>query len=488
MSWAEIYPWRAPDRAGPVVRQIYGQVRGAILEGALGAGARLPSSRNLAGRLGVARASVVSAYEQLVAEGYVETKAGAGAFVAADLSGVQAAPAVAAPDEPALPPSLPERAAEVAGETPSPPLPGDAPFNTGRTLMDERAQAAWSRATRRALRTLGPEHFGYADPAGWPQLRAAIAAYLRAARGVVCEPAQVIVTAGAQQAIDIAARVLIAPGAEVWVEDPAYPTTVRALTAAGAALRPIPVDSEGLVVAEGVRRAAGARAAYVTASHQYPLGVTLSMPRRLELLAWARAEGGWIIEDDYASEFRYAGPPLAALQGLDGGVRVLYVGTLNKAVFPGLRLGYLVAPVALMPALLGARQLLDRQPPSLTQGIALEFMKSGDFAAHIRRRRLAYRTQRDALAAALETHCGAWLAPDPPDQGMHMIAYLKDGIGDLAAEGAAASAGVIARAISPLYLLAPPRQGLMLGFSGYPAGAMATAARKLAKGLAERFA
>ena len=218
-----------------------------------------------------------------------------------------------------------------------------------------------------------------------------------------------IVTAGAQQAIDIVARVLVAPAAEVWVEDPAYPTTVRALSAAGAALKSVPVDGEGLVVAEGVARAPDARAAYVTASHQYPLGVTLSMPRRLELLAWARAAGAWIIEDDYASEFRYAGPPLAALQGLDGGQRVLYVGTLNKALFPGLRLGYLVAPPPLMPALLRARQLLDRQPPSLTQAIVMEFMQGGDFAAHIRRRRLAYRAQRDALAEALAAHCGAWL-------------------------------------------------------------------------------
>ncbi|HWF78512.1 MAG TPA: PLP-dependent aminotransferase family protein [Caulobacteraceae bacterium] len=483
MSWSDIYPWRAPDRAGPVVRQIYGQVRGAILDGALGAGARLPSSRDLASRLGVARASVVSAYEQLVAEGYVETRPGAGAFVAADLSGVQEVRSDPAPHNATPPPAAPDRPAEIAEETPAPPLPGDAPFNSGRTLMDARALAAWGRAARRALKHLGPEHFGYAEPAGHPDLREAIAAYLRAARGVICEASQVIVTAGAQQAIDIVARVLIGPGAPVWVEDPAYPTTVRALTAAGAALRAIPVDKDGLVVAEGVARAPDARAAYVTASHQYPLGVTLSMARRLELLAWARAAGAWIIEDDYASEFRYAGPPLAALQGLDGGARVLYVGTLNKAVFPGLRLGYLVAPPALMPALLRARQLLDRQPPSLTQAIVLDFMQSGDFAAHVRRRRLAYRAQRDALSDALAAHCSPWLDPDPPEQGMHMIAYLKDDLSDLAAETAAGNAGVIARAISPLYLEAAPRQGLMLGFSGFPPPAMAPAARRLAAGL-----
>ena len=480
MSWADVYPWRAPDRAGPVVRQIYGQVRGAIVEGALGAGARLPSSRDLAGRLGVARASVVSAYEQLVAEGYVQTRRGAGAFVAADIAGVldlrpppRAKAAVARPAP-----------APVVEQSPPPPLPVEATFNTGRTLMDARALAAWKRATRRALSHLGPEHFGYAEAAGHPALRASIADYLRAARGVVCEASQVVVTAGAQQAIDIAARVLIGPGAPVWVEDPAYPTTVRALTAAGAAPKPIPVDSEGLIVAEGVARAPAALAAYVTASHQYPLGVTLSMGRRLELLAWARAAGAWVIEDDYASEFRYDGPPLATLQGLDGGERVLYVGTFNKAVFPGLRLGYLVAPKSLIAALHDARQLLDRQPPSLTQAIMLEFMQGGDFAAHVRRRRLAYLAQRDALAEALRAHCGAWLEPDPPGQGMHMIAYLKAGSSDLAAASAAAAAGVIATAISPLYLEAAPRQGLMLGFSGYPASAMAPAARRLAAALA----
>jgi GntR family transcriptional regulator/MocR family aminotransferase len=483
MSWADVYRWEAPDRARPVVRQIYGQVRGAILEGALASGARLPSSRDLAGRLGVARASVVSAYEQLTAEGYIESRVGAGAFVAADLTGVLDVRAPPIGEAPAPPPALPERAADVADGPPILNLPGESALNTGRTLMDARAQAAWRRASRRALSHLGAEHFGYAPPAGDPALRAAIAAYLRAARGVVCEPDQVIVTSGAQQAIDIAARVLITPGAPVWIEDPAYAATVRALAALGAELIPVPVDAAGLVVSEGVRTAPAARAAYVTPSHQYPTGVALSMPRRLELLAWARAAGAWIIEDDYASEFRYAGPPLAALQGLDGGQRVLYVGTFNKALFPGLRLGYLVAPAHLMPTLLQMRQLLDRQPPTLTQAMVLAFMQDGEFAAHIRRRRLAYRDQRDALVGALVAHCGAWLTPDVPEQGMHLVAYLRPGLDDLAAEAAAANAGVIARAISPLYRAAPPRPGLILGFSGYPPSAMASAAKRLAGAL-----
>jgi GntR family transcriptional regulator/MocR family aminotransferase len=470
-----------------VARHVYGQVRGAIGAGALGAGARLPSSRDLARRLGVARASVVSAYEQLLDEGYLEGRRGAGTFVAANLFAAAQTPAAEpspmAADQDA--PPFPERAHSPALGTTLASPPSDAAFNTGRTRLDARAMEGWRRAVRRALRELGPDHFGYAEPAGDPSLRAEIAAYLRAARGVVCDPEQVIVTSGAQQAVDIAARVLIAPGAPVWIEDPGYPVTAQALAAAGAALHPIPVDDEGLVVAAGVAAARAAQVAVVTASHQFPLGVTLSMARRLELIAWARSTAAWIIEDDYASEFRYAGPPLSSLQGLDRGARVIYVGTLNKALFPGLRLGYLVAPAPLVPALVRARQLIDRQPPSLSQTVMLEFMKSGDFAAHIRRRRLAYAAQRDALIAALDAHCGAWLVPDLPGQGMHMIAYLREGLSDVMAEAAAARLGIIARAISPLYRAASPRQGLMLGFSGYTADAMAPAAERLAAALAE---
>jgi GntR family transcriptional regulator/MocR family aminotransferase len=475
MSWAEVYPWSAPDRSGPVVRQVYAQVRGAILAGALGAGARLPSSRDLATRLGVARASVVSAFDQLLAEGYVEGRRGAGTFVAADLSAV-----IDAPHAQACPSDLADE--PVAADPLDPPittLPGDAPFNTGRTLLDARATAAWSRAARRALRSLGPEHFGYADPVGDANLRTAIAEYLRAARGVRCEAEQVIVTSGAQHAVDIVARTLATRGERVWVEDPGYPSTVHALSAAGAVLAHIPVDAEGLVVAAGLATAPGAKAAFVTPSHQYPLGATLSMGRRLELLAWARGAGAWIVEDDFSSEFRYAGPPLTALQGLDGGERVIYVGTFNKAIFPGLRLGYLVAPRALVPALTQARRLMDRQPSSLTQAIVLDFMREGEFAAHIRRRRIAYKAQRDALVEALSRYAIAWLTAAAPDQGMHLVAYLADGLSDLAVESAASDAGLIVRAISPLYRRATPRQGLMLGFSGFAPGEMARPAERL---------
>lgn len=479
MSWADVYPWAAPEAGRPVIRQVYDQVRSAIHTGALRPGGRLPSSRDLASRLGVARASVVAAYDQLLAEGYAQGRTGSGTYVSQDLSGVldlKPSPQVAAPPVP------PERIPDVAG-FPAPRSTEPMTFSNGRTLMDARALDAWAASTRRALRTLGPDHFGYSEPAGDRRLRAAVADYLRAARGVVCEPDQVIVTSGAQHAVDLTSRLLLKPGDKVWLEDPGYPQTWHALTSGGAQGVPVPVDRSGLVVQSGIAAAPDARAAFVTPSHQFPLGVAMSMGRRLELIAWARAAGAWIVEDDYASEFRYAGAPLASLQGLDGGERVIYVGTLNKSLFPGLRLGYLVAPKALVEPLSALRRLADRQPPSLTQAVTLDFMESGQFAAHIRRRRLAYKAQRDALAEALAKRMGDVLEPDVPDQGMHLIAYLKDGRSDLDAEAQAAARGVLTRAISPLHHAAPPRHGLLLGFTGFPAKAMDAGVARLAAAL-----
>ena len=480
MTWAEVYPWRPPAAGEAVIRHVYDQVRGAIHAGALPAAGRLPSSRALASRLGVARASVVGAYDQLLAEGYVEGRHGAGTFVAADLSGVLDLRAPMRPP-PAATPRLPAKIARLEAQAwPS----GEAPqthFTNGRTLMDPRAKDAWLRSTRRALRTLGDWHFGYGDTRGDLALRTQITGYLRAARGVVCEPEQIIITCGAQHAIDLCVRLLLERGDAVWLEDPGYPATWHALGATEAKLHAVPVDRSGLDVAAGVRLAPAARMAFVTPSHQYPLGVSLSLGRRLELLAWAREAGAWIVEDDYASEFRYAGPPLASLQGLDGGERVIYVGTFNKSLFPGLRMGYLVAPRPLAAAFAAARQLVDRQPATLTQAIVLDFLQSGQFAAHIRRRRLAYRAQRDALAAALAEQLGHRLQVDIPDQGMHLIAYLTDGTSDRAVERAARQSGLVARAISPLYHDAPSRSGLLLGFSGFEAAGVAPAVKRLTK-------
>jgi GntR family transcriptional regulator / MocR family aminotransferase len=329
------------------------------LGGALGPGAELPSSRAMASRLGVARACVVAAYEHLAAEGVVESRLGSGTFVSQDLGDLLDASgrrgrARAAKPRPLAAKSFPdfERSAAFAE---------DREFNTGRTLVDARSREVWRKLTHQAARSFGTGDLGYADPCGAIELRRCICEYLKAARAVRCEPEQIVITAGTQHAIDITIRVLLGVGDDVWVEDPGYPLTHAQLLLAKVRPHPIPVDRHGLVVDAGLRRAPKARAVFVTPSHQFPTGVALSMARRLELLAWARKTGAFIIEDDYTSEFRYSGPPLASLQGLDRDESVIYVGTLNKALFPGLRMGYAVVPPALLSTFATARYLLDRQ-------------------------------------------------------------------------------------------------------------------------------
>lgn len=485
-GWAELYDWQVDRNGGtPLFRQIYGQIRSAILSQTLRPGTKLPSTRDLASRLGVARASVVAAYEQLLAEGYLAGKTGSGTYISADLpEPIEHGPFKLRKQTAAGPRRLPARAAAFASLGTLAAQSDERPFNTGRSLVDARTVEMWRKLTQRALRSFGPSHLGYSDPCGFVELRKTICDYLQAARAVRCDPDQIIVTAGTQHAIDIAIRVLLDPGDEVWVEDPCYPLTYRALHCAGVRLRPIPVDAQGIDVGAGIKTAPEARAVFVTPSHQFPLGVVLSMARRLELLAWARESGAWIIEDDYQSEFRYSGRPLASLQGLDEAGRVIYAGTVNKALFPGLRIGFAVVPPALLPAFIGARVLIDRNPPSLWQAVLTEFMREGHFAAHIRRMRLLYRDQRDVLAAELTRRLGARVSAASPDQGMHLVAYLGEGLSDVAIEQAALASGIVVRAISPLYKSGPPRSGLMLGFSGYPRQMIVPAAARLAKVIA----
>jgi GntR family transcriptional regulator/MocR family aminotransferase len=331
------------------------------------------------------------------------------------------------------------------------------------------------------LRSFARHHLGYGDPHGLSELRKSVCDYLHAARGVRCEPDQIVITAGTQQAVDIVTRIMQGPDKEVWIEDPGYPLTRLALVAAGAKVRPVPVDQHGINVTEGVRRAPKARAVFITPSHQFPKGVALSMARRLELLGWAREQGAWIVEDDYASEFRYGGRPLASLQGLDEAERVIYIGTLNKALFPGLRLGYAVVPPSLVRPFVTARYLMDRQPSTLCQVVVAAFMEEGHFAAHIRRMRETYRNQRDALVAALRRRLNDHLSVDPPDQGMHLVAYTRKGLSDVKIAQAARDHGVIVRAMSRLYIEAPAQSALMLGFSGYPHQIIAPAVARLAR-------
>src|SRR5262245_6201436 len=485
-GWADLYGWQV-DRtnATPLFQQIYLQIRSAIISRTLAPGLRLPSTRGLASRLRVARASVISAYEQLLAEGYIAGRARSGTFISSDLPTSEPRVPRRAVVAPAARPPVSVRF-EAFEHVRSFPAESDAaPFNMGRTRVDARTAETWRALTTRAVRSLSPIHLGYSDPQGLAQLRELICEYLRAARGVQCDPDQIIVTTGTQSAIDLVIRVLLDRDAEVWVEDPCYAVTYQALETAGVKIRHVPVDANGMDVGAGMRSAPTARAAFVTASHQFPLGVALTMPRRLALLAWARDTGAWIVEDDYASEFRYAGRPLASLQGLDEAERTIYVGTLNKALFPGLRLGYMVVPRSLRRAFVGARYLIDRQPSTLEHTVVAEFMRHGHFAAHLRRTRLQYRSQRDALVTELNRRAKDHVMVDAPDQGMHLIAYLRQRRSDTAIEAAARRRGIAVRAIHPMYRKARPRSGLMLGFSGFSCEAIVAAARRLAQVLEE---
>jgi GntR family transcriptional regulator / MocR family aminotransferase len=473
-GWASLHAFQLErDTDVPLFRQLYLQIRAAILSHALRPGSKLPSTRELAAQLGISRTAVVSAYEQLLAEGYTMGRKGAGTYISSDLP----EPFIgsrAKRIEPASPPPLASSFIDVTMQN------DDRPFNLGRTLIDARTAELWRKISTRTFRRLDASHLGYGDPRGMVELRRTICDYLQAARAVKCDPGQIVITAGTQQATDIVIRVLRGPQ-KVWVEDPGYPLTRQALQAAGMELCPIPVDEHGIDVRAGIKLAPDARAVFITPSHQFPTGVALSMARRLELLAWARGSGAWIIEDDYASEFRYGGRPLASLQGLDDGERVIYIGTMNKALFPGLRLGYAVVPRPLVREFVTHRYLMDRQPSTLCQAALTEFMQEGHFTGHIRRMRVLYREQRDALVSALVRRLGDHLTVDAPDQGMHLVAYTRKGFSDTAVERSAREAGVIVRATSRMYVKASPRSGLMLGFCGYPRRTIETAVARLAK-------
>jgi GntR family transcriptional regulator / MocR family aminotransferase len=461
-DWSALIP--VPPGEGPRARALYGAIRGLIEMGTVPAGAKLPTTRDLARRFGLSRAAAVAAFELLVSEGFADARVGAGTFVATQV------------------PRLPLTKAPAAADQPQ---PAALPLTVGITGFDAHTHRIFRKLLGEALARPSPDLFRYGDPRGGQALREAIAAYLRSARGVRCEARQIIVTSGAQQGIDLFLRAAIRPGDAVWAEDPCYPMALAALKGFGARVTGVHVDEEGLDPDDGARRAPKARAVYVTPSHQFPLGVTMTMRRRLALLDWAKRNQAWIIEDDYDSEFRYGGPPLTALQGMDGAGRVAYVGTFSKILFPGLRTGYLVAPEPLLDKIVEARARSDRYPPVLTEAPLTALLNEGHFAAHLRRMRRRAEAGRDALVAILREKAQGRLDFTAPDQGLHLVARLAQEKRDSDIAQAANARGIGARALSPMYNLASmvagrtPQQGLVLGFSGFDAAIIRDAAIRL---------
>jgi len=458
------------SRAAPLHQQLYRALRDAILAGRLVPGTRLPSTRLLARELGTARNTVVTAFEQLVAEGYLEARVGDCTRVAAlPPEALLHARHVRKPTfSRAALPVLSERGRALAAVRRQAPDARRRAFQTGVPAFEALPVELWARLLARRARQSQRGMLGYAHGGGLPVLREAIVAYLGAARGVTCDPAQVIVVGGAQAGLDLAARMLLDPGDPVWIEDPGYLGARGALIGAGARLIPVPVDPEGLDVAAGMRACPAARLAYVTPSHQFPLGATMPLARRLALLEWAAHAGAWILEDDYDSEYRYAGRPVAAMQGIDPAGRVVYVGTFSKTIFPALRAGYLVVPTALVDAFTAAIRHTGHTVPAPVQAALADFVSEGHYAAHIRRTRALYAQRQQRLLTALERVLAGVVEARSAEAGMHLSARLLVDVDDRQVSAAAEAAGVTAAALSPFHLGPVAQRGFVLGYAGVP--------------------
>ena len=451
-------------------RWIYTELRLAILDGRLRPGARLPSTRSLATQYSVSRGTVVAAFAQLQAEGYTISQMSAGTFVALDLPGrSQSSTRRSASRNLASRARVSDRAREICAGDMIPlqatGLIGTA-FRSYEPAIDLFPVELWARVAARVMRHAPRLLYGQGSPSGYLLLRRAIAEYLGASRGVRCAPEQIMVTAGAQQALDLIARCLLNPRDQVWVEDPGYPGAWQALRAAGATLVPVPVDRDGLDIAHAQRLAARARLAYVTPANQFPLGVAMSANRRLELLSWAAKTGAWIIEDDYDSEYQYDGKPIAALQSLDRVGSVIYVGTFTKMLFNALRLGFMVLPESLVETFETMRNAVDRHPPTLDQAILAEFILEGHFGHHVRKMRQIYAERMGILKQASDKHLGGLLDVVNASAGMKTIGWLPSHKRDSIAARRAYLSGVETFALSTFSLAHTPRAGLLLGFAG----------------------
>jgi GntR family transcriptional regulator/MocR family aminotransferase len=461
-------------------KQLFESIRQAILCGTLNRGVRLPSTRQLAAELHVSRNIVVIAFEQLLAEGYLESKTGAGTFVAD---------------------TLPDHVLQVHNHS----VNGDRtlsargrmtgrlmrfivseerklsyiPFTYGFPAFDELPLDLWARLLARHCRRASTEIISNSDPAGLRTLREAIASYVGVARGVRCQAEQVIIVNGSQQAIDLAARVLLDPGDVAIMEDPGYVTCRLALQAAGADVVPVRVGEHGLCVEILSKRPLKAKLAYVTPSHQFPSGAVLSLANRLQLLDWAAQNDAWILEDDYDSEYRYEGRPIPALQGLDQNGRVIYFGTFSKVLFSTLRLGYLIVPEDLIDAFVGTRWLSDRCSPVIEQAALADFISEGHFASHIRRMRALYMERRSVMVQFIREHLGNLLETRDTEAGMHLVGWLPAHVDDRTVAAETAKAGLRTLAISAFAMRPLSRGGLLLGYSAFPPGLIRKKMREL---------
>ena len=468
----------------PLYQALYDHLRSAILSGELKSGLKMPSTRALAEELRVSRNTVLNAYQQLLAEGYLESREGSGTFVVPVLPELlltaprQSVPKTGQTGHPASFRILFSEHAQAQIAISQPPATGQLPrpFLAEAPALDAFPYQLWSRLVVRQARRLPVNNFMYQDSAGYRPLREAIAAHVAITRQVHCTPEQVMIVPGSQGALDLATRMLINTGDPVWLEDPGYPGARGAFLGSGAHVVPVPIDHEGLIVDEGITRAPHARLVYLTPSHQFPLGVTLSLSRRLGLLDWAKHANAYILEDDYDSEFRFATRPLATLQGLDEADRVIYIGTFSKVLFPALRIGYMILPPPLLEPFLKVRRLIDIHSPMLEQAVLADFMTEGHFRRHVRRMRTLYAERRNALLKAarvlpLEIHS--------PEAGIHCVGWLADGVDAQTVALKATDYDLQLTPVSSFSIEPLARQGLLLGYGGYNVQEIKAGARRL---------
>jgi len=473
------------DPRTPARRWLYGSLRAAILHGQLRPGARLPSTRELAAQHGLSRGTIVNAFAQLTSEGYLDGTIGSGTHVSAVLpddllqvgerastreAGRRTRRRLSAYGKRLLPS---DGLAATAGRA----------FRANVPSVEQFPTVLWAQlAARRLRRASATQLLGY-GPTGYPPLCAAIADYLASSRGVSCKPEQVIIVSGVREALDVVARLVLNPGDPVCMEEPGYPGTARLFRAIGARVAAVPVDGEGMELRPSLLR--GARLIYVTPAHQYPLGMAMSLPRRLALLAWARRTGALVFEDDYDSEYRYAGRPIPALQGLDRGEQVVFAGSFSKVLFPSLRLGYLVVPADLIEHVAAARLLTHRHPPMLEQMVVCDFITEGHFARHLRRMRQLYSERLSVLMEQVRRQLAGLLEISPIEAGLQTIGWLARGISGEAVAEAARARDVEVVPLRRFYRGAMAHDGLQLGFAAVPAREIRRGVDELARALEE---
>ncbi len=474
-----------PESPIPKHRQLYVSLREAVLADRLHAGEALPSTRTLARELGVSRNTVLSAYEQLLSEGYLVGRTGSGTFVAPDV--VRTPPPRAAVTPLASAGADSGFVSAVAGmlsqlrlRPPYELAPARA-FNPAAPPLDLFPLGTWARLTARRLKDPSKSLLSERTPFGYRPLREAIAAHLRDTRAVVCDAEQIAVVPGAHTAIFICAMLLLRAGDCAWMEEPGYVGALGALRLRTGRVVPVPVDDEGLDVQAGFVHGPRPRLIYVTPSHQFPMGSTMSLRRRLDLLRVAEDAKAWIIEDDYDSELRYDAHPLAALQGLDRSGRVIYVGTFNKIAFPALRLAYVVLPHDLVEPFAAARFIIDEYPPGLTQAVLSDFIVGGFFARYVRKARVVCAERQTFLLAELERAFGSLIDVAPSPAGSFVLAKLPDDFDDVSLSAALGRADVDTLALSRFFAGPAVQRGLLLGYAASDLAAIRSGVDTLAR-------